>query len=420
MKCAEVMEWMHRYLDHDLSQEEMLEMFRHIDDCPSCAEVLDRLTTLSRQLEELPDVKPPFSLVDSILPQLDQLDRGVREEPVMAGAEDPKIVPFTRQSTHSKKAKGKGASMAARTGIGAAAAAVILLFAIFKMPDSMPAADVDQALQSTASEAAGTMMNESADKAAPADTGQQNSADGGAELFFTEQAPAASEPAGDELNSALPAAEDAPGEAAGTDPGPAMQKEAVPTEAPSAKRNNASAPPAVSPRAGSGDNNSAADARTYSQIFTAPDQEDAAADKAAPEEGALQSPTAVEPGAMGMLPALVNSHSSWPSPDGRYTAELAGQQIVIYSVPPGGVQEERTALTSLPLEGTWVSGEWSQDGSRFTYITQQQDGTQAPRVYTVPAAVPATPAASAAPSASAAASAAPSPVITPDAATSNK
>lgn len=59
MKCAEVMEWMHRYLDHDLSQEEMLEMFRHIDDCPSCAEVLDRLTLLSQQLEQLPDVKPP-------------------------------------------------------------------------------------------------------------------------------------------------------------------------------------------------------------------------------------------------------------------------------------------------------------------------------------------------------------------------
>ncbi|MFD2880094.1 anti-sigma factor family protein [Paenibacillus rhizoplanae] len=60
MKCAEVMEWMHRYLDHDLSQEEMLEMFRHIDDCPSCAEVLDRLTLLSQQLEQLPDVKPPL------------------------------------------------------------------------------------------------------------------------------------------------------------------------------------------------------------------------------------------------------------------------------------------------------------------------------------------------------------------------
>ncbi|MFD1904744.1 anti-sigma factor family protein [Paenibacillus rhizoplanae] len=145
MKCAEVMEWMHRYLDHDLSQEEMLEMFRHIDDCPSCAEVLDRLTLLSQQLEQLPDVKPPFSLVDSILPQLELLDRGVPEEPAVMEPEDPKIIPFTRASTRGKKSK--GASLASRTGIGAAAAAVILLIAVFNMPKSLPGADVDMSSQ---------------------------------------------------------------------------------------------------------------------------------------------------------------------------------------------------------------------------------------------------------------------------------
>lgn len=58
MKCAEVMEWMHRYLDKDLSQDEIIEMFRHIDNCPSCAEVFERLTLLSNELEQLPDVKP--------------------------------------------------------------------------------------------------------------------------------------------------------------------------------------------------------------------------------------------------------------------------------------------------------------------------------------------------------------------------
>jgi anti-sigma factor RsiW len=141
MKCAEVMEWMHRYLDHDLSQEEMLEMFRHIDDCPSCAEVLDRLTLLSQQLEQLPDVKPPFSLVDSILPQLEQLDRGVPEEPAVMEPEDPKVIPFSRANNRGKKSKGP--SLAARTGIGAAAAAVILLIAVFNMPKSLPGADLD-------------------------------------------------------------------------------------------------------------------------------------------------------------------------------------------------------------------------------------------------------------------------------------
>ncbi|MEK5491538.1 zf-HC2 domain-containing protein [Paenibacillus sp. FSL R7-0297] len=419
MKCAEVMEWMHRYLDHDLSQEEMLEMFRHIDDCPSCAEVFDRLTMLSRQLEELPDVKPPFSLVDSILPQLEQLDRGVREEPVMVGSEDPKIVPFTRQSTRGKKSK--GASIATRTGIGAAAAAVILLFAIFNLPESMPGADMDQAYNAAGSEASSKMITGAADNAAPADAGQNNSTDGGAEIFFSEQATA--EPNAEEdapLNSTGPAAGDSADvadNADGADAGPAPAKEPPATQAPSAKR-NATAPPAENSRkASSGNNDRAADPAAQSQIFMGMVQEDAAADTAAPEEGAPQDPNAAEPGPIGLLPALVASQPSWSSPDGRYTAELAGQQVVIYSAPAGSAEGGRVALNSLPIEGTWVSGVWSEDSSQFTYVTQLQDGTQATKTYTVPAETSA-PVPSVAPSASVSPQS--SPVITPDAATSNK
>lgn len=416
MKCAEVMEWMHRYLDHDLSQEEMLEMFRHIDDCPSCAEVFDRLTMLSRQLEELPDVKPPFSLVDSILPQLDQLDRGVRDEPVIAGSEDPKIVPFTRQSTRGKKSK--GASIATRTGIGAAAAAVILLFAVFNMPESMPGADMDQAYNAAGSEASSKMMTKSADNAAPADAGRNNSTDGSAEIF-SEQATAEPAAGGAALNSTGPAAGDSADVADktdGADAGPAPAKEPPATQAPSAKR-NATAPPAENSRKGSGNDDRAADPAGQTQIFMGTAQEDAAADTAAPEEGALQDPNAAEPGAMGLLPALVASQPSWPSPDGRYTVELFGQQVVIYQAPAGNAEGERVALTSLPIEGTWVSGVWSEDGSQFTYVTQLQDGTQATKVYTVPAEN-STPLPSAAPSASVSPQS--SPVINPDAATSNK
>ncbi|AIQ60314.1 anti-sigma factor family protein [Paenibacillus borealis] len=418
MKCAEVMEWMHRYLDHDLSQEEMLEMFRHIDDCPSCAEVFDRLTMLSRQLEELPDVKPPFSLVDSILPQLEQLDRGVREEPVMVGSEDPKIVPFTRQSTRGKKSK--GASIATRTGIGAAAAAVILLFAVFNMPESMPGADMDQAYNAAGSEATSKMMTESAENAAPADAGQNNSTDGGAEVFFSEPATAEPNAEGAALNSTGPAAGDSADvadKADGADAGPAPAKEPPATQAPSAKR-NATAPPADNSRKGSsGNDDRAADPAAQSQIFMGTAQEDAAADTAVPEQGALQDPNAAEPGAMGLLPALVAPQPSWPSPDGRYTAELFGQQVVIYQAPAGNAEGERVALTSLPIEGTWVSGVWSEDGSQFTYVTQLQDGTQATKVYTVPADT-STPLPSVSPSVPA--SPGSSPAITPDAATSNK
>lgn len=186
MKCTEVTEWMHRYLDHDLSPEETVEMYRHIDNCPSCAEVFDRLTMLSEQLEQLPDIKPPFSLVDSILPQLERIDSGVKSSSAEA-PEEGKVIPMTRKNMHGKAAKGtsRAASMATRTGIGAVAAAIILLFAVFKMPDSLPSADVEMSLNQAAdtassSEPLSKMATENADTAATGDEA------GGASLYQME------------------------------------------------------------------------------------------------------------------------------------------------------------------------------------------------------------------------------------------
>lgn len=33
MKCPEAVEWMHRYLDHDLNEEESFLLFEHIRNC---------------------------------------------------------------------------------------------------------------------------------------------------------------------------------------------------------------------------------------------------------------------------------------------------------------------------------------------------------------------------------------------------
>jgi hypothetical protein len=127
--------------------------------------------------------------------------------------------------------------------------------------------------------------------------------------------------------------------------------------------------------------------------------------------------------------SLMVADSSWTSPDGQHMAEMTGQHVVIYSLTAEGEEQQRTVLTSLPLEGNWVSGVWSEDGTQFTYVLQLEDGTQTTKVYTVPAesATPApsaspAPANSSAPTSSPAASASPvtSPAITPDAATSDK
>lgn len=74
MKREVAEEWMSRYLDGDLNGEDTKELFRYMDEHPDAAETFRIMTALSLRLEKLPDVKPRYSLVDAILPQLDELD----------------------------------------------------------------------------------------------------------------------------------------------------------------------------------------------------------------------------------------------------------------------------------------------------------------------------------------------------------
>jgi len=75
MNCDEVMEYMQRHLDNDLSEKEQNAMFAHLESCFSCKEMFERLNRLSDELVSLPKVTPPYSIVDSILPRLEALDR---------------------------------------------------------------------------------------------------------------------------------------------------------------------------------------------------------------------------------------------------------------------------------------------------------------------------------------------------------
>ncbi|CQR57635.1 anti-sigma factor family protein [Paenibacillus riograndensis] len=409
MKCAEVMEWMHRYLDHDLSQEEIIEMFRHIDNCPSCADVYDRLSTLSRQLEQLPDVKPPFSLVDSIMPRLDELDRGV-QEPVMTGTDESNVVPLSRKSSHGKIPK--GSSMAARTGIGAVAAAIILLIAIFNMPEKMPAADVEQALNQSAD--TGSSLQKSIGSTEPSqEAGQEGNADGATGSAGQEG------PAQDNMFSAGGSGDNTSG---GTEDLTAPST-APSQDAPAVAPETTKKPDALKRQTQKPDKAAATPAATpapQNSVISSPDANgDTSAQDSAPMEGKMRAgdsnsgkdiqPSPSEFGIMNMMPAMVAA-SPATSPDGRFDAELAGQQLVIYSIPEGASRDDRKALTSLPLEGEWVSGEWSEDSREFTYVTTQ-NGSEIRKTYTVPDS-----AATGAPSASQTVSptATTTPVPTPD------
>lgn len=93
MRCEEVSEYMQRDLDHDLNDEEQRKLRDHLAFCEECTVIYERLKKLSDELEQLPDVKPAYSIVDAIIPQLDMLDG--RTAPSVSN-EGRRILPFPR------------------------------------------------------------------------------------------------------------------------------------------------------------------------------------------------------------------------------------------------------------------------------------------------------------------------------------
>jgi len=73
MNCQEGMENMQRQLDGDLDDHESEALMSHMRHCQQCAAMFERLQLLSADLENLPKVMPPFSLVDAIMPRITEL-----------------------------------------------------------------------------------------------------------------------------------------------------------------------------------------------------------------------------------------------------------------------------------------------------------------------------------------------------------
>ncbi len=73
MKCEEMMNLMQQSLDQDLTADEELVMLAHLKQCPGCSDLYVRLKLLHEELAQLPKVKPAYSIVDAILPQLEEI-----------------------------------------------------------------------------------------------------------------------------------------------------------------------------------------------------------------------------------------------------------------------------------------------------------------------------------------------------------
>lgn len=74
VSCEEAYEWIQRDLDDELTDAEKEKLMLHLAACQDCSSLYDRLNSLSTHLAQLPMVEPPYSIVESILPELDRID----------------------------------------------------------------------------------------------------------------------------------------------------------------------------------------------------------------------------------------------------------------------------------------------------------------------------------------------------------
>jgi hypothetical protein len=70
MRCNEAVSFMQEDLDHHLNPVQREKLLLHIEQCSSCMELYWRLKLLEKDIAPLPQIKPPYSLVDRVLPKL--------------------------------------------------------------------------------------------------------------------------------------------------------------------------------------------------------------------------------------------------------------------------------------------------------------------------------------------------------------
>jgi hypothetical protein len=412
MKCEEVVEWMHRYLDHDLGEAETTQMLQHVAKCPECAENFSMLRALSRELEELPQVSPKFSLVDAIMPQLDAIDEARKEQSSTVQEMSPVPAAFEnlqRSSSSEQKAKTKWFnSMAGRMSVGAAAAAVILGFAIWgHQPEQIENADsvmirsgASQDSNSEEQSALSMQVNndqvDSTNQAEGSRIAPDSSNDPVTEGSMQPKADQSDESNGTELKtpdasnnqeSAKPSTEDAGSSDKGkqeassnppSDTANNQEKSMNPNQGTEQKKQDVEDGNAFSPneRSASDSNDKSDDTFTAQTII--PNQDAPAQGNEADNSGTGTDSGDAAGGHQGLLApeqgiTAPTTTKEWKSPDGSYVVMLMGDQLSVYAKSAND-PDVLNLIEQRNVDGALKSGSWSKDSLQFEY-EMDKDGT---------------------------------------------
>ncbi|WP_413372714.1 zf-HC2 domain-containing protein [Paenibacillus taichungensis] len=407
MKCEEVVEWMHRYLDHDLGEAETAQMLQHVAQCAECAENFSLLRALSRELEYLPQVTPRFSLVDAIMPQLDAIDEAKREQSSTIQEMSPVPAAFENlQRSSERKPKQKWLnSMAGRMSMGAAAA-VVLGVAIFGyQPEKIENAEMIMSTGST-QEGGNEDQNPLSREINNEDSSSSLQSDNSVWVDTSESQPSAQDKQAQEVGPKEDGSEkvqepelkedQTPKQ---PDTGSELNKSDATKNTPSSsnpadstqsmdQQKSQDSGSATGPSAGSTESGATEPENGDAQSLTSQDMPDVKVEE--PTEGVTSPDSETGMDASGGNKGLVATDSGalatttpkeWKSPDGSYLVMLLGDQISIYSKPAAD-PDVLNLVEQRNVEGTLKSASWSKDSTIFNYETDQ-DGTTVKKSFNV-------------------------------------
>ena len=437
MKREEALEYMNRYLDHDLNEEETETLFRHLGESPDARADFDFLQGLSDKLESLPDVQPPISLVDSILPRLEEIDRPTpfkHEEP-----DQPIVMLPDKHTPPRRKAAAFWRSTLGRAVGGTAVAAAVLgIFVATYKPQEMPNAEVTSTTAVSNATDDTLVSGGSAEKKAPDLTdpstevqeiqpegqpvpqenataptadpkveesqpaGNQDQAGNGAATTPDSSQPDSSAGTGTESRSNQASegkqndqaekgtqeskktandgsTKDAKDKESASSPKKAPSDASKPNEAPKKNNNDASklqspTPPNGNPSAETKKIKPDEDVRSSDAD---PNKETGDANPGLRESDAAESGTMDTQQEDTRAYSLMAAPTEWASPDSTYLITYSQGVLTL-------LKGDRSAeLETLKIEGEAANGVWSADGKTFTYDLVKTDGTTVPQIWKI-------------------------------------
>ncbi|MBG9792060.1 transcriptional regulator [Paenibacillus dendritiformis] len=395
MNCAEVMELKQRSLDGELTQSEESLLTEHIRRCPACAEMAERLENIHRELVQLPKVAPPYSLVDAILPSLQQIDKqqaaaadaspsrasGAMERQGSDAAarkpgQKPEAVTSIQKWYHKRQWRSAGAVVAAGLVFG-------LFMVMFKPPtateqagdfaelrqpaqESVGAADSSQPLRS--SQPDGKPVPQEAN----AGTGNDDHASGKQHQQEAQPPGNAGEKKEEAPSIAPPKPAEGRGAADRSSKGEKPERDRKPVATPAEKQEKSGQQDkkAEEPAAGKQHTGTEQDVSQDSQM---PPSIAAVPENEVPENG-----SSADAGSMGFADKDLNRQSLFAaskeatSPDGKWMVVWENGQLILYGVN----DTEQTKLQTLAFADMPEDLIWSSDSSRLEVKVRTADGVR--------------------------------------------